>query len=90
VIGWSSRQLILGRWRADDFPKHIRERARKVLTVRCAVRQDYLHDTVFHFERLTPKQRRALIDDIVSLYEACLLDLGKAGQYYSIVYPKDR
>ena len=82
--------FALTRWRADDFPERIRERARKVLGVRSAVRQDYQTDSLFHFERLTPRQRRALIDDIISLYEACLLDLGKAGEYVSIVYPKDR
>jgi len=42
------------------------------------------------FGSLKPKERRALIGDIIALYEACLLDLGKAGFFAGIVYPKDR
>lgn len=80
----------LTRWRAEDFPERIRERARKVTTVRSAVRQDYETDCLFHFERLTPRERRALTGDIISLYEACLLDLGRSGQFADIVYPEDR
>lgn len=45
---------------------------------------------VFQFGRLTLKERSALIRDIISPYEACLLDLGKARQYTEIVYPEDR
>jgi hypothetical protein len=82
--------LALTRWQPEDFPKRIRERAKKVLSVRSAVRKDYTGASLFQFDRLTPKQRSALIGDIISLYEACLLDLGKAGEYADIVYPKDR
>jgi hypothetical protein len=82
--------FALTRWQAEDFPERIRERARKVLTVRSAVRKDYTDGCLFQFGRLKQKERSALVRDIVSLYTACLLDLGKAGQYTDIVYPKDR
>jgi hypothetical protein len=82
--------FALTRWQAKDFPERIRERARKVLSVRSKVRWDYTGGCRFEFQRLTPKQRRALVADIIALYEACLLDLGKAAFFAGIVYPKDR
>jgi hypothetical protein len=82
--------FALTRWQVEDFPKRIRERARKVLAVRSTVRADYPAGCVFQFGRLTVKERRALVGDIVSLYTACLLDLGKAGQFTDIAYPDDR
>ena len=82
--------FALTRWQAEDFPKRIRERARKVLSVRSTVRLEYTGGCVFQFDRLTLKERNALIGDIVSLYTACLLDLGKTGQFAEIVYPEDR
>jgi hypothetical protein len=82
--------FALTRWQAEDFPKRIRERARKVLSVRSAVRKDYQNGCLFQFGRLTPRERRALTGDIIALYAACLLDLGKAGEYTEIVYPEDR
>jgi hypothetical protein len=59
--------FALTRWRADDFPERIRERARKVLSMRGAVRRDYPTDSLFHFELLTPRERRALMGDIIGL-----------------------
>jgi hypothetical protein len=63
--------------RARDFPDRLRARATKVLGVRSAVRQDYIGTTLFHFERLTPRERKALILDIIALYEGCLIDVGR-------------
>jgi hypothetical protein len=83
--------LVIHRWGVDDFPERIRPIAKRVFSVRRAVRHDYQTDTLFHFERLTRRERHALITDIIGMYEACLLDLGKIGGYYaSSVYPKDR
>jgi hypothetical protein len=73
----------------DEFPERIRNISRKVLAVRSAVAKSYVTDTLFHFERLTPKQRKAFISDIVSLYEALLIDLGRMGDDYDFIYPKD-
>jgi hypothetical protein len=41
--------FALTRWRAEDFPKRIRERARKVLSVRSTVREEYTGGCVFQF-----------------------------------------
>jgi len=76
-------------FRPEEFPERIRNRARMVLGVRERVAQEYRTDTLFHFERLTPKQRRALEGDIVALYEACLFDLGAMGDH-EFMYPEDR
>jgi hypothetical protein len=77
----------------EHFPERIRGRATKVLSVRARVRQDYGNNAdsvLFHFEWLSPKERDALISDILGLYEACLLDLGRMADYRDIVYPQDR
>ena len=60
-----------------------------VLGVRERVAHKYPTDTLYHFERLTPKQRRALEGDIIALYEACLFDLGAMGDH-EFMSPKDR
>jgi hypothetical protein len=75
--------------RPEDFPKRIRGRAERVLTVRSAVAVEYVNDTLWHFERLTPKQRKVLIDDLLRLYESLLIDLGRMGKDYDFIYPKD-
>jgi hypothetical protein len=75
-------------YRAEDFPERIRETAKQVLGARLAVREEYVTDVLFHFERLSIRQRKALADDIIILYEALLLDLGKLGMDF--VYPKNR
>jgi hypothetical protein len=76
--------------RPDDFSEKLRGRATKVLSARNAVRQDYVTDSLFHFEKLTVRERKALISDIIALYEGCLIDVGKSGDKYDFLYPKDR
>jgi hypothetical protein len=74
----------------EDFPARIRGRAAKILAVRGAVAEEYETDTLFHFERLTQRERDVLLDDLLSLYEACLLDLGADNEIKAIYYPADR
>ena len=76
-------------FRPEEFPERIRNRARMVLGVRERVAQEYPTDTLYHFDRLTPKQRRALEGDIIALYEACLFDLCAMGNH-EFMYPEDR
>jgi hypothetical protein len=78
----ATRELV--KYRPEDFPARLRKRAVRVLTVREKVRRDYLaaNDSYFHFECLKPKQRWALFSDILALYEACLIDMGKRGADY--------
>lgn len=76
-------------WKPEDFPERIRNRARMVLGVRDKVAHEYATDTLYHFERLSPKERMAFLGDIIALYEACLLDLGGMRDV-EFVYPEDR
>jgi hypothetical protein len=78
------------------WPERLKYRRENISNARIAVRRDYPRDTLFHFERLTAKERRALADDIFALYEACLLDAGRMYEMgghatlgYEIMYPKD-
>ena len=62
----------------EYFPIAIRERAERVLSVRERVRREHGSILVsFPFELLKPKECTALIQDILSLYEACLFDMAK-------------
>jgi hypothetical protein len=74
----------------EDFPERLRGRATKVLRARSEVAERHRTGTLFKFGCLTRKKRRALTEDILALYEACLIDLGKMGEDYDFVYPKDR
>jgi hypothetical protein len=80
--------FALAGYRPEQFPEGIRETAERVLGVRSAVREDYVNDALFHFERPMIKQRKALVEDIIILYEALLFDLGKMDMDF--VYPENR
>ena len=64
--------------RPEDFPERIRGRATRVLAARGAHAKQYRHDTTF-FEELSQKEFETLVDDILVLYETCLIDVGKMG-----------
>ena len=62
----------------EYFPKAMREKAKRVLGVREKVRCDPSSKLMsFPFDLLKPKECTALIQDILSLYEACLFDMTK-------------
>ena len=70
------------------FPKAIRERAERVLSVREQLRRDNDSNVgSFPFDLLKPKECAALIRDILSLYEACIFDMSK--EIKEIVRPND-
>jgi len=60
------------------FPKAIREKAERVLSVREKL-QHHNDSNVgsFPFDLLKPKECAALIRDILSLYEACIFDMSE-------------
>ena len=73
----------------QHFPKAIRERAERVLTVREKLRRDHDSDVgSFPFDLLKPKECAALIQDILSLYEACIFDMSK--EIKEIVHPDEQ
>jgi len=71
-----------------DFPKAMREKAERVLGVREKVPPEHGSKRVsFPFDQLKPKECTALIQDILSLYEACLFDMTR--EIKEIVRPND-
>jgi hypothetical protein len=83
--GASSRQARYHPALAGSFnlhPEYIRERISRIMAARISVRQEYGPRELFHFERLSPKQRDGLIDDILFIYAALLLDIGKMGEAF--------
>jgi hypothetical protein len=71
------------------FPPRLRNRATNVLSTPAIVRREYESGRAYwDYTRLTRKQRQTFIEDLLGLYEACLMDLGKMGENY--LYPEDR
>ena len=72
----------------QHFPKAIRERADRVLSIREKIRRDH-HSKLepFPFDLLKPKECDALTQDILSLYEACIFDMSK--EIKKIVHRKE-
>jgi hypothetical protein len=70
-----------------NFPEHCRNRATRVL----AFRGKY----VFHaggssyFKQVNPSDRVRFTADLLALYEACLIDLGRTWPMWDFMYPKD-
>jgi hypothetical protein len=88
----ATRPLIRNRY----VPERLKYRYENILNARRTVREDYPKgNTLFRFDLLSLRERRALADDIFALYEACLLDAGRMygmGGHgtlgYEIMYPK--
>jgi hypothetical protein len=79
---------VLANVRRETVPERIRPVINRIMDLRVSVRQDYGKEhTLFHFERLTPTQRKQLREDILKLYEACAFDLGAMGNH-EFIYPK--
>ena len=74
-----------------EFPEVVRPRFERIAATRSAVCREYVGGTMFEFSELNRQERRALQEDIIALYEACLLDLGMADKdFYEIAYPPGR
>lgn len=80
--------LVLAGVRREAVPERIRPVLNRIMDLRVSVRKDYAGgNALFHFENLTPTQRRQLREDILKLYEACAFDLGAMGDH-EFVYPE--
>lgn len=78
-------------WKPEDFPERLRKRAASVLAWRTQLGISYGTTSIYRFDSLKAWQRVALRDDILALYEACLLDIGRANtKELDFVYPRDR
>ena len=72
----------------QHFPLAIRERAERILSVREKLRRDHPSNLgSFPFDLLKPKECAALIQDILSLYEACIFDMST--EIKAIVHPDE-
>ncbi len=60
-----------------DFPANLRERAARVLELRDKYGYEAGGDIYFH--RVKPSDRKRFAADLLALYEACLIDLGRSG-----------
>jgi hypothetical protein len=69
----------LARFRPEDFPERIQ--GTPILALRLRVIREYPADVLYHFERLTPKRRKALLHVIV--------DIGSK-EDNDYLYPEDR
>jgi hypothetical protein len=83
------------------WPERLKGRLKNVINAWEAVPKEYQYQaegapTVRQLNFFTPRECRALVDDILALYEACLLDIGRmqemgglAAKWYNVMYPKD-
>jgi len=71
----------------SDFPKRLRDRARKVLEFRSKYVFHAGNESYFH--RVKPSDRVNFIRGLLALYEACLIDLGRTWPEWDFMYPKD-
>ncbi len=71
------------------FPADIRNRATQVLSLRGKVAAHGSDFTHFKFYKLKPSERVRFIGDLLALYEACLLDIGRTWPRWDFMYPKD-
>jgi len=71
-----------------DFPEHLRGRAQDTLSLRGKY--------VFHagdesyFRQVKSSDKLNFVSDLLTLYEACLIDLGRSWPTWDFMYPKDR
>ena len=87
----------LVKYQPRDFPEPMRPLFSRIMQARVAARRDYSGFTMFEFSQLGVAERRTIQRDLITLYEACLLDIGKMSEpsangdngYYEIVYPRE-
>jgi hypothetical protein len=75
--------------RPEDFPMGLRNRAEKVLSLRGNVARAIGDYTYFAFNELKPSERARFVKDLLSLYEGCLIDIGRTWPMWDFVYPTD-
>jgi hypothetical protein len=72
-----------------DFPEQLRPAFRRILDARLKSRHEVtLQHVVFAFDSLTSTERKQIVADVQALYEACLIDIGRAWPESDFVYPK--
>jgi hypothetical protein len=72
-----------------DFPAHQRPRLERIFLARQKAARGTEEYRYFAFDFLTPTERDDLVTDIIDLYEACLIDIGRTWPRWP-VYPQER
>ena len=87
--------FAITRYKPEDYPEAMRQRVKNILNARIAVYQDSSGKDFYNFGILSRKEFNKIQKCFISIYEACLLDIGKmdrpgdSGQgRYKIAYPK--
>ena len=74
--------------RDNEVPPRFKNAFRRVVEARLKCRVQYSPShTVFDFQKLTPTERKGVIKDILSMYEACLIDIGRGWPMWDFMYP---
>ena len=86
---WEKATFPLVHLRPESFPARLRSRAETVLSLRGKVAHQIGNYTHFAFDELKPRERVRFTDDLLALYEACLIDIGRTWPMWDLMYPKD-
>ena len=71
----------------SDFPAPLQPVFTRILETRLSVRREIGTYTSFSFDLLKPTAKKQLVKDILDLYEACLIDIGRQSPEWDFVYP---
>lgn len=84
----------LTKYTPDDFPIRIRQRFESIMQARVAVAKVYAGAPLFDFGLLGNVGCRAVEDDLIALFTACILDIGlmgavdgRAQDHAELIYP---
>jgi hypothetical protein len=72
-----------------DFPAHLRPRIERIHRARRRAVRTAIDYSDFSFAYLNQTERDNLVADIIGLYEACLIDIGRTWPRWDFVYPQE-
>jgi hypothetical protein len=72
--------------RLEEFPPQLRERATEVLGF-LKKHADSEIKQYLRLHRLNPRDRKTFVANLMVLYEACLIDIGRTWPRWNFVYP---
>jgi hypothetical protein len=73
--------------RPTDFPDRIRNLANRALSLRGKYVFHAGDSSYFHY--VAPGDKVRFANDLIALYEACLIDLGRTWPQWDFMYPED-
>ena len=75
------------RLQPSDFPERLRNLATRALSLRG--KYVFHAGDLSYFHQVSPADRVRYANDLIALYEACLIDLGRTWPQWDFMYPKD-